>query len=71
MTATHLAPREMRMLALLCDSGKSNKQIASDLGVTVGTVKVYFNRMSIKLGRMNRVGMALWWDRLHRAESGA
>jgi DNA-binding NarL/FixJ family response regulator len=56
-TAVHttgLTQREGQIVALL-RSGKSNKLIAYELGLSIGTVKVHLHNIMIKLGAHNRV----------------
>ena len=48
-----LSERELEVLALLA-SGRSNKEIARDLFVAVGTVKTHTNNIYRKLGTKNR-----------------
>ncbi|MET3928639.1 DNA-binding NarL/FixJ family response regulator [Lysobacter sp. OAE881] len=56
--ATHLGnelltPRELRILQLLSE-GKENKRVASDLGISIETVKSHVSRIFEKLGCHNR-----------------
>jgi DNA-binding NarL/FixJ family response regulator len=48
-----LSPREMEVLALLA-KGLSNKEIASRLGLVVGTIKIYVANIFSKLGVSDR-----------------
>ena len=48
-----LSEREMEVLALLA-SGRSNKEVARELFVAVGTVKTHTNNIYRKLGTKNR-----------------
>jgi two-component system, NarL family, nitrate/nitrite response regulator NarL len=48
-----LSPRE-RAVALLIVGGLSNKGIAGELGVSLGTVKVHVHNILHKLGVKNR-----------------
>ena len=48
-----LSERELEVLALLA-SGSSNKEIARDLFISVGTVKTHTNNIYRKLGARNR-----------------
>jgi len=52
-----LTVRQKEVLDLLAD-GKSNKQIASALGISEGTVKVHVNATFRVLGVHNRVNAA-------------
>jgi LuxR family maltose regulon positive regulatory protein len=49
-----LTARELEVLALVA-RGRSNSQIATELFVTVGTVKSHVHAISGKLGAANRV----------------
>lgn len=57
MFRTELSARELDVLRLIV-KGKSNKQIASDLGVAEGTVKIHINNMLNKLGVSDRTQAA-------------
>ena len=52
-TAPRLSPREREVLRLVA-AGRSNKEIASDLGVTERTVKFHVTAIFNKLGAENR-----------------
>jgi two-component system, NarL family, nitrate/nitrite response regulator NarL len=54
-----LTPREEEILALIT-RGYSNKLIARDLDLTVGTVKVHVKHILKKLGLRTRVEAAVW-----------
>lgn len=41
--------------------GKLNKEIAHELHIGEGTVKVYVSRIFIKTGMANRTILAVWW----------
>lgn len=56
----HLTRRQASVVDLL-SRGKSNKQIARDLGVTEGTVKAHLAVIFEKLGLYTRVEVAVWW----------
>lgn len=47
-------------LGRLVVAGKLNKEIAWDLGLTEGTVKVYMSHLFKKLKIRNRTEFALW-----------
>ena len=49
-----LSPRELEVLRLVA-VGRSNRQVAAELFVTVGTVKSHLHTISGKLGAANRV----------------
>lgn len=53
-----LAPRE-RAIARLVRAGLRNREIADELGLTEGTVKVCLHRMYEKLGVSNRTELAM------------
>jgi two-component system nitrate/nitrite response regulator NarL len=54
-----LTPREDEILGLIA-KGYSNKLIARDLDLTVGTVKVHVKHLLRKLGLRTRVEAAVW-----------
>jgi len=54
-----LTEQEEKILQLI-STGKSNKLIAHDLGITEGTVKVHVKHMLKKLNLKSRVEAALW-----------
>ncbi|MGN6182954.1 MAG: response regulator transcription factor [Thermoanaerobaculia bacterium] len=54
-TAPRLSPREREVLRLIAD-GKSNKEIANDLGVTERTAKFHVTAILEKLNAENRAG---------------
>jgi two-component system nitrate/nitrite response regulator NarP len=47
------------MIAELVSRGLRNKEIAHELRMTEGTVKIYLHRIYEKLGIENRVGLAM------------
>jgi LuxR family maltose regulon positive regulatory protein len=49
-----LSARELEVLRLVA-TGRSNRQLANELFVTVGTVKSHLHTISGKLGAANRV----------------
>jgi two-component system NarL family response regulator len=53
MFRSELSAREMEVLRLIV-KGKSNKEIASELGVAEGTVKIHINNILSKLGVSDR-----------------
>jgi LuxR family maltose regulon positive regulatory protein len=55
-----LTPRE-EQLAALVQQCKMNKEIAFELGLTVGTIKEYLFRLFKKTGVPNRTGLAMWY----------
>lgn len=69
VVSDRLTPREKSILRELVKTGDGNKQIGATLGITEGTMKVYFSNMRRKLppsregGWMTRVQIAQWADR--------
>jgi DNA-binding NarL/FixJ family response regulator len=49
-----------RQVVHLVQQAKSNKEIAFELCLTVGTVKEYVHHIFRKLGVKNRTELALW-----------
>ena len=64
-----LAPRE-RLLISLVRQGLRNREIAEQLGVTEGTVKVYVHQLFEKLGVSSRTELAIRGEEF-LAESGS
>lgn len=63
-----LTPRETEVLRLIV-AGYSNKQIATELGISEKTVKTYCGRMFQRLGVSDRTQAAVWAERhLPRAD---
>ena len=56
-----LAPREQQLIRFV-RKGLRNREIASELGVTEGTVKVYLHAVFEKLGVKNRTELAIRAD---------
>lgn len=54
----HLTKRESQLVSLVTQ-GLSNKEIAGKLGISVGTVKVYFSRLFDKLEVSDRYELAV------------
>jgi DNA-binding NarL/FixJ family response regulator len=57
-TASKLSSREKQIVGLIQEA-KSNKEIAYELSLTVGTVKEYLYHVFRKLGVANRTELAL------------
>lgn len=57
-TRIHLSPREGQLVTLL-GQGLKNKEIASCLGITEGTVKMYLSRLLQKTGARDRFELAI------------
>ena len=55
---TALSPRERQLVALV-GRGLRNREIAAQLGITEGTVKVYLHALFDKLGVANRTELAI------------
>jgi DNA-binding NarL/FixJ family response regulator len=49
--------RREREVALLLGTGLSNKEIARQLGLSVGTVNLHVHRILLKTGARNRYGL--------------
>lgn len=54
----NLTPRESQLVSLLTQ-GLKNKEIATALGITEGTVKVYLSKLFQKVGAKDRFDLAL------------
>ena len=55
-----LSPRE-REVALLVARGLTNKQVAGELGVTEGTVKIHVHNIFRKVGAKRRYSLVVYW----------
>ncbi len=55
-----LTMRDKQVIELI-RFGKLNKEIAHELHISEGTVKVYVSRIFIKTGMANRTILAVWW----------
>jgi two-component system nitrate/nitrite response regulator NarP len=65
-----LSRRERELLALVCQ-GLKNKEIATMMAITEGSVKVYLNRLFKRLGVKDRFELALYGLEEHnQSESG-
>jgi two-component system nitrate/nitrite response regulator NarP len=56
--ATVLTPRERKLVALVAQ-GMRNREIAAELGITEGTVKVYLHSIFDKMGVASRTELAI------------
>lgn len=65
-----LSPRERQLLHLV-SQGWSNKQIAYELSISEGTVKVYFSKLFKKVGVRDRFELALYGLRQGQGEVAA
>ncbi|WP_395396558.1 response regulator transcription factor [Novosphingobium sp. BL-8A] len=63
-----LTRREWEVTRLLAD-GKSNRDIAAELAITLGTVKIHLHSIYSKLGADNRTAVALMVARSMRSPS--
>jgi DNA-binding NarL/FixJ family response regulator len=61
--ANILTPREIEILRLAA-AGKSNQQIAEQLLLKQGTVKIHLHNMFKKLGMANRVSLTLYGQKM-------
>lgn len=59
-----LTPREQQVLPLVAE-GKSNKEIARALLISVSTAKYHVSSLLHKLGVESRVDAAVLWTRWH------
>jgi DNA-binding NarL/FixJ family response regulator len=66
----HLTPREGHLIELLTQ-GLKNKEIAYQLGITEGTVKVYLSKLYQKVGAKDRFDLALYGLKNHGLASTA
>jgi DNA-binding NarL/FixJ family response regulator len=58
-----LSPRELEVVKLTA-RGRTNAEIASELFISVGTVKTHLGSVQAKLNARNRVEIAAWaWER--------
>jgi two-component system, NarL family, nitrate/nitrite response regulator NarL len=70
LPAVELTRRESQLVTLLC-YGMNNKEIAGELDLSEGTIKVYLSRMFQKLGVKDRFELAVHGLKNHVAKSGA
>ena len=55
-----------RRVVVLAAKGLKNREIASEIGVSVNVVRNYLHEVYDKLGLSNRVELALWYEtRVH------
>ena len=66
-----LTPREQEITQLVA-RGMASKNIAHELSICEGTVKVHLKNAYRKTGQLNRTLLAVWWrsksDNLHKSE---
>ncbi len=70
-----LAPHEVKIVSLLA-LGHKDREIATQLHLTEGTVKVYVAHLYRKLGFVktwgnHRIRLVLWWLENERAKSSS
>jgi DNA-binding NarL/FixJ family response regulator len=58
-TASLLSARELE-IARMVATGRSNKEIARELGIAEATIKTHLYNVYQKVGVANRVGLTLW-----------
>ena len=61
LDALRVSIRGWQILTLIVITGKPNKEIAYELGLTEETVKEYLYRTFQALGLGNRTNAAQWW----------
>jgi DNA-binding NarL/FixJ family response regulator len=62
-----ITERQRQILALLLQ-GKSNKEIARDLGITEGTVKVHLHDMYNRMGIRSRAKIVALYNKVTQNE---
>jgi DNA-binding NarL/FixJ family response regulator len=60
--AVVLSPRERQILQLLA-TGMVNKDIAAELHLEPGTIKVYLHHLFLKIGLHTRLEAVLWYQK--------
>lgn len=65
MKPLKLTPQEEQVIRLLCELGET-KLVAHRLRIEPKTVHEYIRRAIARNGHINRLTLALAWDRLHR-----
>ena len=64
-TNRNLTTREIELVSLLL-KGKANKQIAFEMGLSIGTVKVYLHRIFMVFKLQSRCELiAFWYQTMH------
>ncbi len=64
-TIEDLTQRQLEIIGLLAE-GKSNKQIASLLSISVETIRKHVNRACVKLKLDNRMQLIVAWARMQK-----
>ena len=54
-----ITPRQVQAIRLLC-AGRSQKQIADEMGCSIKTVGHHFDHAYLRTGARGRVMLALW-----------
>jgi DNA-binding NarL/FixJ family response regulator len=62
MLGLALSFREVQICNLVA-AGTTNKNIAHELRLGEGTIKMYMSVILAKTGMANRTSLAVWWDR--------
>ncbi len=55
-----LTPRQAQITEMIA-TGKPNKEIAYELALSVGTIKVFVSSIFLRTGCPNRTALAIWW----------
>lgn len=55
-----LSPRQTQVIRMIC-RGLANKEIASELDITVDTVERHISAIFVRLGAVNRAQAAFRW----------
>jgi DNA-binding NarL/FixJ family response regulator len=64
-----LTDREEQVLAAVAH-GRTNREIADELYITLSTVKTHITSLMVKLGARNRVEIAMWAYETNRVKNG-
>lgn len=69
VSSANVSPQEAQILNL-ASKGATDREIAIELGLKVGTVRTYWNRLRLKLNSNRRVDLIGGWveGRLHTVE---
>lgn len=61
MTPSRTVSRRSREVAELVSQGKTDKEIADQLGLAISTVHFYVRKLLRRHELRNRVELAVWW----------
>jgi DNA-binding NarL/FixJ family response regulator len=61
-----LTHRQVQIADLIARGGMTNKNIAHELHLNEGTIKVFVSIVLAKTGQPNRTALAVWWALAHR-----